>query len=423
MPVPLALPTPFFHPQRLRALESSLGQSIRVHPHVLSLLKLVLVWPITLALTDRELLPTTRALVVALLFACFALLDYLDGLVAREQKLESALGRLLDRATDLPILLVLSARAAEHITVLPIVVKLSFDVLLLVLFARGFGSTKNRMRTTASYVSLFALLMLGQGWGAPVISDALVTQLLWLNAGISCAVVLRRLSLLSRRRIADGLSLANLACGAMSMAFAARGELSVSLLLLALGAGLDGLDGAAARRWGGSRYGVYMDDIADAVSYGLAPGYALYAVLGGLEGLLVGALFTCFVLARLLFFTLDKQGADPALFRGVPSTVGAIVTLSVLVLMPAHALAVGFFVGVACALMVSFDVRHRHLGRALAAREVRAFALLYVAAIALGAALGGLRIAVTLVLVTSLAYGFLPSALAFRRLLTAKQAG
>ena len=196
----------------------------------------------------------------------------------------------------------------------------------------------------------------------------------------------------------------------------------MSLLLLALGAGLDGLDGAAARRWGGSCVGVYMDDLADAVSYGLAPGYALYAVLGGLEGALFGALYACFVVARLVFFTLDKRTSDPNLFRGVPSTVGAIVTLSALVLMAEHALAVGFFVGVACALMVSFDVRHRHLGRALARREVRAFALVYVLAIALGAALGGLDLAVALVLASSLAYGFLPSLLAFWHVLTRARA-
>jgi CDP-diacylglycerol--serine O-phosphatidyltransferase len=420
MPSPRALAALPFHPDRLRDLERTLGQSVPLHPHALSLLKLALVWPIALTLTNHALSSASRALLVALLFLCFGLLDYLDGLVARERGLTSALGRVLDRATDLPILLLLSARAAEQVPALPIAIKLGFDLLLLVLYARGLGSTKNRMRTTASYVSLFALLMLGQGWGAPVVNRLLVTQLLWLNAGISFAVVLRRLGVLGSKRIADALSLANLACGLMSMSFAARGELSVSLLLLALGAGLDGLDGAAARRWGGSALGVYMDDIADGVSYGLAPGYAIYAVLGGLEGALIGVLYACFVIARLVFFTLDKSASDPNLFRGVPSTVGAIVTLCVLVLMAEHALAVGFFVGVACALMVSFDVRHRHLGHALAAREVRAFALVYVLAIALGAALGGLELTVALVLASSLTYGFLPSLLAFRRVLTGR---
>jgi CDP-diacylglycerol--serine O-phosphatidyltransferase len=417
MPIPLALALEPFHPERLRALESTLGQRVRVHPHVLSLLKLALVVPIGFTLTHHALSSLSRALLVSALFLCFAALDYLDGLVAREQGLATELGRLLDRATDLPILLLVSARAAHHVPVWPIAIKLALDLLLLVLYARGHGSTKNRVRTTVSYVSLFALLMLGQGWGEQVVTRALVVRLLWLNAGISLVLALRRLNVLERRRIADALSLANLACGLMSMSFAARGELSVSLLLLALGAGLDGLDGAAARRWGGSSVGVYMDDVADAVSYGLAPGYALYAVLGGLEGALFGVLYAAFVIARLVFFTLDKSTSDPSQFRGVPSTVGAIVTLSVLVLLAEHALAVGFFVGVASALMVSFDVRHRHLGRALAGREVRAFALFYVLCVALGAALGGLKIAVALVLATSLAYGFLPSVLAFRSVL------
>jgi phosphatidylserine synthase len=160
-----------------------------------------------------------------------------------------------------------------------------------------------------------------------------------------------------------------------------------------------------------------MDDLADGVSYGLAPGYALYAVLGGLEGVIVGGAFACFVIARLVYFTLAKSESDPGEFRGVPSTIGGLVTLSSLVLVPESALLVGFFVGLSCALMVSFDVRHRHLGRALASREARVLALAFAAVVALGAALGGLTFAVWIVLAASLAYGFLPSVLAFRTLL------
>jgi CDP-diacylglycerol--serine O-phosphatidyltransferase len=409
--------TQLLHPEWWRGFEKNLARRVPLHPNTLSVLKLALVLPLMAALADHELAAGMRGTCVALLFAGFAFLDYLDGAVAREKALDSQLGRLLDRATDLPIVLVVSAAAVQRVPVLPLALKLGLDLLLLVLFAHGFGSTKNRLRTTISYVSLFAMLMLGQGWGRPIVTSELVDKLLWLNAAVSLLIVLRRLNVLASRRIADALSLANLACGLFSMSFAARGELAVSLLLLSLGAGFDGLDGAAARRWGGSRFGVYMDDIADGVSYGLAPGYAIYAVLGGLPGALVGAAFACFVIARLVFFTLAKSESDPEVFRGVPSTIGGLVTLASLVLMAHSALLVGFFVGLACALMVSFDVRHRHLGRALASREVRSAALAFAAMLALGAALGGLELAVLLVLTASLVYGFLPSLLAFRALL------
>jgi CDP-diacylglycerol--serine O-phosphatidyltransferase len=420
MPAVATPSTHLFHPEWWCALERSLARRVPFHPHVISLTKLALVLPILAVLTDRQLTSSTRALSIAALFACFGFLDYLDGAVAREKALDSPLGRVLDRATDLPIVLVLSGAAADRLPVVPLALKLSLDVLLLVLFARGFGSTRNRLRTTVSYACLFAMLMLGQGWGSGVVTHELVDRLLWLNAGVSLLIVLRRLDVLASRRIADALSLANLACGLLSMSFAARGELAISLLLLSLGAGLDGLDGAAARRWGGSRFGVYMDDLADGVSYGLSPGYALYAVLGGLEGALVGAAFACFVIARLVFFTLAKSHGDPGEFRGVPSTIGGLVTLASLVLVPDSALLVGFLVGLACALMVSFDVRHRHLGRALASREARVLALAFAALVALGAALGGLEVAVWIVLTASLTYGFLPSVLAFRALLTCR---
>ncbi len=78
-----------------------------------------------------------------------------------------------------------------------------------------------------------------------------------------------------KRLVADLLSATNLACGIASAACAVAGRFEVSLLLLLVGAACDGLDGAAARRWGGTRWGVLSDDIADGVNYGIAPGVAL----------------------------------------------------------------------------------------------------------------------------------------------------
>ena len=65
-----------------------------------------------------------------------------------------------------------------------------------------------------------------------------------------------------RRHLADALSAANAACGVASTCFALAGRADVSLLLLLAGAVCDGLDGAAARRFGGTRFGVLADDVA-----------------------------------------------------------------------------------------------------------------------------------------------------------------
>ena len=193
-----------------------------------------------------------------------------------------------------------------------------------------------------------------------------------MNLVFLAVTALYNLRVLQLRFIADALSGANLLCGLISMFFAARGRLEFSLLFLMLGAAFDGFDGAAARKFGGTRWGVYSDDAADAVNYGIAPGVALGLTLHGLQGLVLGLFYTVFTLSRLVFFTLNKTESDPNFFSGVPSTMGGLITICSLILFPGYPALVGLMVGVACVLMVSFDTHYRHLGRALAAHR-RAF--------------------------------------------------
>ena len=68
----------------------------------------------------------------------------------------------------------------------------------------------------------------------------------------------------------------------------------------------DGLDGAAARRFGGTRFGVLADDVADAISYGVAPAIAVAIATSGIEGTAVGVVYGTLTLTRLVFFTLRK---------------------------------------------------------------------------------------------------------------------
>ncbi len=174
------------------------------------------------------------------------------------------------------------------------------------------------------------------------------------------------------RHLADLLSLSNAVCGVASCAFALAGRPDVSLLLLLGGAVCDGLDGACARRFGGTRFGVLADDFADAISYAIAPGVAIAATAHGKAGTFIGVAYALFTIARLVFFTLDKNNADPRRFRGLPSTVGALVVLSTAALMPGSPTIIAFAAGIVTALMVTFDAHYEHLGRstlALAKRE------------------------------------------------------
>ena len=125
-----------------------------------------------------------------------------------------------------------------------------------------------------------------------------------------------------------------------------------------------------------------------------------------------------------MFFTLNKGAADPRYFNGVPSTVGAIMAVTSVILFREQAALVGLFVGIACAQMVAFRTHYRHLGRALAGRELpRRAASAFCGLLVLGwLAWGGLG-SVAAILAASLSYGFLPSALAFAAALEQRREG
>jgi CDP-diacylglycerol--serine O-phosphatidyltransferase len=242
----------------------------------------------------------------------------------------------------------------------------------------------------------------------------LESVLLWVSVALCALVALRGLGVLSRRRIADLLSLGNLACGAACMVLSARGHYELGLLCLLFGAACDGLDGAAARRFGGSRWGFLADDIADGVTYGIAPGFAVFTALGGVEGAVVGAAFTLFVIGRLIFFTLNKATADPSYFAGAPSTAGGIIAMCAVVLFRAQPALIGLLIGLACAHMVAFDSLYRHFGRS--PQRALAGAPLYILLL-LGSLVWGSHGPIALLLASVLIYGFWPATRAFRRVL------
>jgi CDP-diacylglycerol--serine O-phosphatidyltransferase len=407
-------------PRWLIELEAALARAIPVHPHLLSAAKLLVLTPLFYLGLSKTVPELSSPWVLLPAFAVFAALDYLDGVVARGRGLESGFGRVFDRATDYPVLLLFAAYAYASVPRLPLALKLGFDVLLLVLFLLGRGSTENRLRTTLSYTALVGLLFVSRGWLPEVFTVHLVSGLLWLGAGFSALVALYNLRILQKRFIADGLSALNLACGVWSIALASQGQFVASLVLLIVGAAFDGFDGAAARRWGGTRFGVYSDDIADGVNYGIAPGAAVFFAVGDWEGAIIGAAYSVFTLGRLVFFTLNKTGSDPNYFAGVPSTSGGLITLCSVILFRESPLILGVLVGVAVSLMVSFSSQYRHPGRAAGKHPRRAALLvpLGLGAVLAGAKFGGAEGAAALILGLNLVYGFWPVVRSFRRVLS-----
>lgn len=402
-------------PRPVEHLERWIGRHLAVNPVVFSAIKLGIITPlIVLALSTVAILPPDRRLVTSLL-AAFFILDFVEAAVAKERRLEPRSARLFDRFTDYPLLFAVSFFALEVVPAPLLGAKLALDVLLLVLFVVGRGQIDNRLRTGISYASLVALTYVGQGWGW-LLTPRVVQYVLWANIAFSGTAAAFYLGFLQKRFVADALSAANLLCGAFSIYFASLHRFEISLLFVILGAAFDGFDGAAARRWGGTRFGVYSDDIADGVNYGIAPGFALYFALDGPSGWLVGSFYAVFTLARLVFFTLNKSGSDPNYFAGVPSPVGGLIAMASIVVFEDHPGILGLMIGIAAAQMVSFSTHYRHLGRALATqRRALLGAPAYLLVLLLGLRFWGPKGAAGVILAGNLVYGFLPTVLAFSR--------
>jgi CDP-diacylglycerol---serine O-phosphatidyltransferase len=401
------------------AFEGAVASKVPLHPNIISSIKLLVVIPmLIMGLRQTGVLPLEPWAATAL-FAAFAFLDWLDGVVARVNKQQTWFGGVFDRATDYPMLFTLSVLCLDLVPTSLLAAKLVLELVLFAQFLAKMGGTENRIRTTLTYATLLALLFLSQGWAPRFVTPRLVEALLILGIAFTATVVLYNARLLRKHWLADALSGVNLLCGIFSMIFAYRGRVDISILFLLLGAMCDGFDGAAARKFGGTAWGVYSDDVADAVNYGVAPGVAVFFVVGGLEGAVAGALYIVFTLTRLVFFTLNKGDSDPNYFAGVPSTVGALVALTSLMLLADYPVALGLMIGVSIVLMVSFDAQYRHLGRAMAAGRRYIFGATALALAIVGAGvLWGPRAGAWLILATSLAYGFVPVVSRFRGVLS-----
>ena len=140
-------------------------------------------------------------------------------------------------------------------------------------------------------------------------------------------VMSRRLQRSDVRRAApalpNGFTLGNLFFGIFAIVSASRGDFANAVLYIVLGGVCDGFDGRIARATGtGSRFGVELDSLVDAISFGVAPAMIIYfSVLnheGGAWWLLV-FLFTACAVIRLARFNVTQGGVAKRHFQGLPS--------------------------------------------------------------------------------------------------------
>ena len=193
----------------------------------------------------------------------------------------------------------------------------------------------------------------------------------------------------------NALTVMNALMGLIAVFFAFQGRMRESYLMMIGAATFDKLDGALARRLGLTEplpdqpprrkvnLGGIMDDLADAISFCIVPGWIFYIVLsrfgaGRFDHLPIGWVAAFYILmgvARLTYFTLDKTPI-PGFFKGLPTPAAAMLVLSPLVIID-HAIALSsqsiafwglfatgtmVFTGI---IMNLYPVRYIHLGRTM----------------------------------------------------------
>ena len=207
---------------------------------------------------------------------------------------------------------------------------------------------------------------------------------------------------LLRRRILsvvpNTLTLMNGFLGITAIVFTSYGRVREAVFVLVGAAFFDRLDGMMARRLGltalppsgrsGPSTGAVLDDISDAISFGVAPAmmffYLLTDVLPGLVPLpVVGVTATVYAIAglsRLTYFTLDKHPI-PGFFKGLPIPAGALLASASMEVVhqmalggsPATGLWARISVGtlwLAAVVMNLFFLRYLHVGRLFGRRPV-----------------------------------------------------
>jgi CDP-diacylglycerol--serine O-phosphatidyltransferase len=102
---------------------------------------------------------------------------------------------------------------------------------------------------------------------------------------------------------ADIFTLMNFVCGISSVMLSMDGGsgFRLAMLLILFGVVFDGLDGPVARRFGPSRkFGVWLDSIADAMTFCIAPAMLLYEMFNQKDNDLLGILQTALVVCASL---------------------------------------------------------------------------------------------------------------------------
>jgi CDP-diacylglycerol--serine O-phosphatidyltransferase len=311
---------------------------------------------------------TSYQFIAIFVFSFAAILDGADGVVARACNLGSRWGEWLDpmcdKLTYLPPLIGFAYAGILSVKLVWILVAIEFFGQF---FARRILTWIKSSVAANNFGKIKAIICF-----ALVILCALMDQnpeIINMADGVLMAcIILAAASVVFKfipnRLYADILSSLNFCCGVTSLILTHHHYFAWAICIIIVGQLFDLFDGRMAQKHGGTKYGPLMDDIADFVSFGLAPAFVIVET-GGSLAWLVGGLFLIGVAFRLVRFIMrDKNRTDlpEGIFNGLPSPAGALIVLgAALISTPAMLWALTCL---SVCLMVS-HIRFAHFGRVI----------------------------------------------------------
>ena len=311
---------------------------------------------------------TSYQAIAIFIYTFAAILDGVDGVVARECNLGSRWGEWLDpmcdKLTYLPPLIgfayagILSLKLVWILTAIEFVGQFFARKILNWLRFSWAANNFGKIKAIICFSLVILCALKDKDPGLINITDSVLMACIVLS---SASVVFK---FIPNRLYADILSGLNFICGVTSLVLTHHHHFAWAICIIIMGQLFDLFDGRMALKHGGTRFGPYLDDIADFTSFGLAPAYVVVEK-GGSLAWLVGEFFIIGVAFRLVrFVAKDKSRTDlPAgIFNGLPSPAGALIVLGAsLVATPAI---LWVLTCVSVALMVS-HIRFAHFGRVI----------------------------------------------------------
>lgn len=300
------------------------------------------------------------------IFTFAAILDGVDGVVARGCDLVSRWGEWLDpmcdKLTYLPALIGFAYAGIISIKLVWILVAIElvgqFFARRILTWIKFSGAANNfgKIKAIICFGLVILCALMDKNPDLINIADAVLT------ACILLALASVTFKFIPNRLYADILSALNFCCGVASLILTYHLFFARAICIIIIGQLFDLFDGRMALKHGGTKYGPYLDDIADFVSFGLAPAYVIVKTGGSLAWGFAG-IFMIGVAFRLIrFVARDKKRTDlpEGVFNGLPSPAGALIVLGAsLISTPA---VLWGMTGLSVSLMMS-HIRFAHFGR------------------------------------------------------------